>query len=322
MSTFNESENKVMSFMEQVQEARLMKEEEDAFTNSTDYKLKLLDKAEQDGRNICLDKIFCRIYKDATPLNDEYKNAYTDDLDASFKDFMDQRCPKGIEFYVKEGLRKKSPFAKRVLEAVTDLVNSEMNDKAMNIEDYDPRDLVFNNSDVVQKRLDVIGQDLSVPEISQAINDNVKTTAISEIQRAKERKEELKRVEDELANDVKINSEDAVKEALELRGLNDIRDYEPSLFEAVFINKINKLTPLYESGSLSGKYLYNTLSDYGKEEVINESGEVQSPSLEDLAFVEAVKEYTGLSMLKALKLESFTKSYINDLAQEYAQARF
>jgi hypothetical protein len=27
-------------------------------------------------------------------------------------------------------------------------------------------------------------------------------------------------------------------------------------------------------------------------------------------------------MLKALKLESFTKSYINDLAQEYAQARF
>ena len=322
MATFNDREQKVLSFMEHVQEAKLMQEEEDAFKSSTDYKLKLLDKAEQDGRNVCLDNIFCRIYKNAVPLNADYKQAYTDDLDTAFNDFMSQRCPKGIEFYVKEGLRKKSPFAKRVLEAVTDLVNSEMNDKAMNIEDYDPKDLVFNNSDVVQKRLDVIGQDLSVPEISQAINDNVKATAISEIQRAKERKEELKKVEDELANDVKITTEESVKEALELRGLTETRDYEPTLFEAVFINKINKLTPLYESGMLDGKYIYNTLADYGKEETVNESGEAPSASLEELAFIEAVKEYTGLSMLKALKFESFNKNYINDLAQEYAQARF
>lgn len=322
MNTFADRENKVLSFMEQVQEAKLVKEEEDAFNQSIDYKLKVLDKCEQDGRNICLDTIFAKIYKDAIPLNDEYKQAYVDDLDASFKDFMAFRCPKGIEYYVKEGLRKKSPFAKRVLEAVNNLVEDEMRNKAMNIEDIDTKELVFNNTEDIHKKLDVIGQDLSVPEISQAIKDNVKQTAISEITRAKAQKDELKSIENELVNDININTEESVREALEFRGLTNTKDYIPTLFEAVLINKINKIQPLYESGQLQNVYLYGAVADYGKEENVSESSEISFASMEDLAFVEAVKEYTGLSMLKALKLESFTKSYISDLAQEYAQERF
>lgn len=322
MNTFADRETKVLSFMEQVQEAKLIKEEEDAFKQSTDYKLKTLDKCEDEARSICLDRIFARIYKDAVPLNDEYKQAYMDDLDASFKDFMNTRCPKGIEYYVKEGLRKKSPFAKRVLEAVNNLVEEEMRDKSMRIEEINTEDLVFNNSDVVQKKLDVIGQDLSVPEISQAIKDNVRQTALSEITRAKENKEALKELEIELANDVNMNTEEAVKEALEIRGYGQIQDYVPTLFESVLINKLNKIQPKYESGELQDVYLYGAVTDYGKTEPVSESGEVSFASMEDLAFVEAVKEYTGLSMLKALKLESFTKTYVSDLAQQYAQERF
>ena len=41
---------------------------------------------------------------------------------------------------------------------------------------------------------------------------------------------------------------------------------------------------------------------------------------EEVAFVEAVQEYSLLTMLKALKLESYSKYDINDLAQEYAQS--
>jgi hypothetical protein len=322
MNTFDDRENKVLSFMEQVQEAKVIQEQEDAFRQSTDYKLKTLDKCEKDAREICLDSIFARVYKDAIPLNDDYKQAYMDDLDASFKDFMAVRCPKGIEYYVKEGLRKNSPFAKRVLEAVNNLVDEEMRDKALNIEDIDPKDLVFNNSEDVQKRLNVIGQDLAVPEISQAIKDNVRQTALSEITRAKAQKEELKNLESELANDVNINTEEAVKEALELKGYGQLQDYVPSLFESVLINKLNKLQPTYESGELQQVYLYGAVADYGKDEVTSESGDVSFATLEELAFVEAVKEYTGLSMLKALKLESFTKSQVEDLAQTYAQERF
>ena len=321
MNTFVDREKKVLSFMEQVEETRLMQNEEDAFRNSTDYKLKTLDKCSDDAKNICLDKIFCKLYKDAIPLNDEYKNAYTQDLDACFKDFIDQRCPRGIEFYVKEGLKKNSPFARKVLEAVNNLVNDQMENKAMNIEDYDVKDLVFNTTDDVQKKLDIIGQDLSVPEISQAVKDNVKQTALSEITRARDEKEALKSLESELANDVNVNTAESVEEILELRGLGP-RDYVPTLFEGVMISKLNMIQPMYDSGDLQAVYTYGAMEEYGKPSTITESGEPEFASAEELAFIEAVKEYTALSVVKALKLESFDKYRITDLAQEYAQKRY
>ena len=318
MSTFEDRENKVLSFMEAVQEQRVMKEEEDNFINSTEYKLKTLDKCEDDAREICLDRIFSRIYKDAVPLNDDYKAAYNEDLDNAFKSFMASRCPKGIEFYVKEGLKKKSPFAKRVLEAVNDLVNNEYRPKALNIEEVDPRELVFATTDDIQTKLDVVAQALSGPEISQAVKDNVKQTALSEITRAKQEKENIKNIEAELANDVNIKTQEAVEEALELRGYGQNKDYVPTLFEAVMINKLNKIQSEIESGNAKEVYTYEALADYGAEST--EEKVFASP--EELAFIESVKEYTALSLMKALKLESFTKYRIDDLAQEYAQQRF
>lgn len=321
MSTFAESENRVLNFMEAVQEQKVMQEEEDAFQQSTDYKLKTLDKCMDSAKDVCLDTIFAQLYKDAVPLNDEYKTAYADDLDAAFKDFMATRCPKGMEYYVKEGLKKNSPFAKKVLEAVDDLVKKEYNDKAMNIEDVKPEELMFHSTDDTQKKLDIIGQDLNVPEIAQAVKDNVKQTALSEITRAKKEKEDMKNIESELANDVNLDTPEKVQEAMELRDIGQTRDYVPSLFNGIMINKLNKITPMYESGQLQDVYTYGVLSDYGKESDVTESGDTEFASPEELAFIEAVKEYTGLSILKALKLESFDKYRVADLAQEYAQAR-
>ena len=321
MNTFVESETKVFNFMEAVQLQKDMQTEDDAFRQSTDYKLKALDKNMDAARDICLDSIFAKLYKDAVPLNDEYKSAYATDLDDAFRDFMATRCPKGMEYYVKEGLKRKSPFAKRVLEAVDNLVKDQYHDKAMNIEDVKSEDLVFNSTDDVQKKLDIIGQDLSIPEISQAVKENVKQTALSEITRAKKEKENLKNIESELANDVNVDSEAKVQEAMELRGIGQTRDYIPTLFEGIMINKLNKITPLYESGQLQDVYTYNALSDYGKETDVSESADQMFAGPEELAFIEAVKEYTGLSILKALKLESFDKYRVADLAQEYAQAR-
>ena len=321
MNTFANSKNKVLNFMEAVQEQKVMQEEEDAFKQSTDYKLKTLDKCMDTAKDVCLDSIFANLYKDAVPLNDDYKAAYADDLDNAFKDFMATRCPKGLEYYVKEGLKRNSPFAKKVLEAVDDLVKNEYHDKAMNIEDVSPDDLVFRTTDDTQKLLNIIGQDLQVPEIAQAVKDNVKQTALSEIIRAKKEKEELKNIEAELANDVNIDTTEKVQEALELRGIGQTKDYNPSLFGGIMINKLNKIMPLYESGQMQEVYTYNVLADYGKETQVNESGECNYADPEELAFIEAVKEYTGLSILKALKLESFNKYTVADLAQEYAQER-
>ena len=318
MSTVIESEKKVLSFMEQVKEDMLMKEQEDAFAMSTPYKIHELEKSANDGKEVCLDSIIRTIYKDAIPLNDDYKIACDDEVNKTFDTFMQKKCPRGIEYYVREGIRRKSPFAKKVLEAVEELVNDQINPKLLDVENLDQDDLAFKSDDAVIKKLNVIGSDMGTPEIAQAVRDNVKATALSEINRAKKEKEELQNLENELKNDVNINSPQALESALELNDVNRLRDYKPSLFTAVMINKLNEAKTKMESGELGKTYLYHALDDYNK--TVEESTDnIHFATEEEWGFVEAVKEYTLLSVLKALKLESYTVSEMNDLIQEYAQ---
>lgn len=312
MDAFLNRENKVLNFMDKVEQQKNLQKEEDTFKQSTDYKLKKLDQCQDEAKVVCLDNIFRKIYKDAVPLNDEYKTACNEDLDAAFKTFMDQRCPKGLEYYVKEGIRKNSPFARKVLEAVDELVKNEYKSKAFNIENIDANDLVFNSNDDVTKKLDIIGQELSGPEIAATVQDNVKQTALSEITRAKKEKEDLKQLEKDLANDVNINTAEALESALEFHGISQKKDYTPTLFQGIMISKVNELQPKFEAGEMNVN-IYGTLEMYGKESV------EPIASLEEVAFVEAVKEYTALSLMKALRLESFNKYEVADLAQEYAQ---
>ena len=316
MNTFQDREQRVFDFMNEVQNELKNKEQEDAFKNSTDYKLKTLNKCEDEAKGVCLDTIFAQIYRNAVPLNDDYKTSQADDLDASFKDFMNKRCPKGIEYYVHEGLKKNNPFAKKVLEAVQALVEDTYNDVAMNIEDHDVSELPFKKTDDINGKLNDICDKMSVPELSEVINNNVKQTAMAEISKAKEEKEKLKQFELDLAKDMSVRTEESVQTAMELAGLKDKRDYEPTLFESIMINKINDLRSKH-GDVVSGVNLYGALSDYGYP--ANENTNI---SVEEMAFVESVKEYTAWSVLKALKLESMDKYKVHDLASQYATEKF
>ncbi len=315
MKNFNESENKVLSFMDQVQRQKEMEQDEENFKNSTDYKLKVLDKNEEEARKHYMHELMHKMYYDAIPLNDDYKRAYHDDIKKDFKRFMDNRCPEGIEFYVKEAIKKKSSFANKMNVAVEKLVEDEFKPKALSIEDTPTEDLIFNSDTDTQRRLDVVADDLSTQEISQAIKDNVKQSALSEITRAKEEKDKIKEIESELANDINVNNKEAVESALEFRGIGQTKDYTPTLFEGIMISKLNKILPMYESGELQSVYTYGVLKDYKE----NTEDTSEFASAEELAFIESVKEYTALSLLKALKMESFTKYRVEELAQEYAQ---
>jgi hypothetical protein len=308
--SFIDNKTKVLSFMERVQEEEKLLKEEAEFQNSTDYKLKVLDQERQKCKNYCLDEVLGKIYKDAVPLSGEYKQNNLEDLNASFKAFLDTR-PNGkdTEWYVKEGIKKGSPFAKRLMEAVDGVVSDIYDDKAMNIEDIDASDLVFKSDEALQKKLDIVGQELSVPEISQAVQDNVKQTALSEISRAKQEKETLKNLEKELAGDASLTTKEAVEEALTFREIGVKKDFEPSLFGGIMINKLTALEKA--NPDLEDKNIYGALTEYGKDTTT-------SPKLDEIAFIEAVEEYTGISMVKALKLESFSKDDVYNLAQKYA----
>jgi hypothetical protein len=314
---------KVLNFIDMLKAEQEKKDQMDAFKNSDHYKLRVMDRMKDDAKDKCLNNICGKIYKDAIPLNDEYKRAYCDDLDQAWSEFIAKRCPQGIEYYVKEGLKKGSPFAKKVLEAVNELVNNEYRDMEVNPDKYSPDELVFKSTDDVQKKLDVINSDLGTDELSQAIQDNVKSTVMSEINRAKAEKERISNLERELANDVHVNTPEAVESALEAAGVTEKKFYEPSLFEAINIGMLNTLKPRFESGELQSVYLYDTLADFNYEkantEDITENANVAS--LNELAFVEAVKELTALNVIKALKLENFNPINLKDVIYEYASMR-
>jgi hypothetical protein len=55
------------------------------------------------------------------------------------------------------------------------------------------------------------------------------------------------------------------------------------------------------------------MEEYGK--AVNEN---VNASVEEIAFVECVKEYTGHQLMKALKMERYYKDEVANMAMDYA----
>ena len=307
-------EIRLLDFIDNIENEERNKKAESDFKNSDTYKLRMIDKSRDEAKKEYLTKVLSDTYRDAIPLNDEYKVAYKDDIDKCFRDFLNERCPQGVEYYIKEAIKKNSGFAKKVLEAVNHLVDEKYNKLSLKLEEVTDEDLVFNNDKDEQKKVNVVGRELNTDEVASIVKDNVKQTAVSEIQRAKEEKEKLQAVEDELANDVKMNTPQKVEEAMRLKGLGQ-GYYKPSLFNGIMISNMNKIQAKMESGDNCEYSTYDALKDYPI--TLNESATPQ-----ELAFIESVKEYTGYALVKALKLESFDMYKIDNLAQSYAQRKY
>lgn len=306
----------VFNFLDEVRAQKEQENRDREFNNTEDYKLKCLNRNQDEAKGICLDMVFSKIYKDALPLNNDYKVAHGDDLDAEMRDFINCRCPKGMSYYVHEGIKKGSESAKKIMDETDKIVNDDYNKKALNIEDYDANDLTFKADDTIVNKIDVMNKKLNLDDLSETIKDNVKTSAISEIQRAKKAENEAKAVEKELADNINIKTEAQIDEALELRGMNVKKDFEPSLFQGIMIGKLNKLQQMNESGMLKPVCIYNTLEEFGLPEPKTDG--VHYATVEEQAFVETVKEYTKLNIIKALKLERFNINDIKNMAYDYA----
>ena len=305
------NENKVLSFIDQIEADRRQKIQDTELTNSMDYKYKCLNKAKDECKQACLSKIFEKFYRNSIPLNDEYKSAYADSIKADIPGFVKSRGHDDLVYYVGEAMKRGSKAACRIMESVQSIVDESFKEKEMNIKDYQASDLVFKMDDELAKRIDVVSQDLELDDLSSIIADNVKTTAAAEIKRAKREKDEAKALEKELADDINVTSESAIDFALELRGMKENKIFQPSLFEGIMINKLENAYVTVESGA-SQVYLYNALSEYG----MPQNDSFATP--EEIAFVESVREYTLLNIAKALRLEEFNISSIKELAQEYA----
>lgn len=311
---FNDRERTVLDFMDRVKQKRRDEQKENEFKQSSTYKLRELDKQEKKARCDCTNMVFAKLYRDAVPLSDDYKVAHKDDLDNEIREFISARAPQGdIEYYVREAIKKGSKPAKDIQESVDRIVNNFYAEKAMDINKWNVEDLVFRTGEDTQQKINAITQDLALDDVTQIIRDNVKSSAISEITRAKKEKQEIEELENELSNDMKVKTEEAIDYRLALAGLTERKVFNPSLFQGIMIGKVNQLIKMQESGTLGSDFLYNTLEDYGMME------STQEPSIEERAFVESVKELTKIQLIKTLCMERFNLQDIRDMALEYAQ---
>ena len=313
MENFAAREQKVINFMDKVREAKEQEARDNAFQNSTDYKLRCLDREHDKAKDVCLDMIFSSIYKNALPLNNDYKVAHADDLDAEMKDFINARSPKGMVYYVKEGIRKGSTAAKKIMDATDKITQDDYNNKAMNVENLSADDMMFRANDETVKKIDAVSNDMDLPDLSQAIKDNVKMAAMSEIKRAKEEKENIRNLEKQLSQDMSVTTNTAIESALELHGITEKKNFNPTLFQGIMIGNVNKYQALKESGLLKPQCVYGTLDEFGFTESVE-----ATDSVEVIAFIESVKEFTKLSIIKALKLERFDPRTITEMANDYA----
>lgn len=273
----------MINFMNEIEKDKKKKTEMKKITESTDYKLRLIREKKEEAKDICLDTLLAKIYKNAVPMDDVSKDAPYSDLDNEIMQFMKAKSPKGTSFYVKEAIKKGSKPAKALMESVNKMLTEIFSGYALNINEVSSDDIVFDvNDPETSEKLDEISANMEFDELSDAIQNNVKTAANGEIARVKEERMKIKELEDSLKEDEGVETESAINRELAVRGVisPETKFYQPTLFEGVMINKLN---------------------------TIKESGvDMTQDSRNKLAFVESVKEFTKLSILKSLMLESFS----------------
>lgn len=292
----NQREKEMINFMDEVNKTVQAEEQEKRLANTPQAKHRVINLEKEKGREICLDTIFNKIYKDALPLTPEFKEIHSSDLDKDFHGFVKDKAPKGLEYYVRESIRKGNKTGQMLLESVNDLVNKVFFERELNIKTTDVDELKFDpETDQVQKGLQNITDKMGTEDISEIIRDNVKQAALNDIERQKKHDEDMKAIVDELKNDPTITTEAMLDRKMGLRGIGGKKYYAPSLFEGIMVNKTN---------------------------LIKESGEdLSQDEIGKAAFFESVKELTKLSVLHNLGFEPIGVQESKFLAQRYADMR-
>ena len=293
LTDLEQRENKMINFIDEVDKYKKSVQAENKWKESPKFKMKEIARRKNNAEGECFNKIFCRIYKNALPLEDEYKYAHSKELDDEICSFLQQKNPKGISFYIKEMIDRSEPV-KRMVESVQNLVKDFYYEAEMDTSTFTVDDSEFDpNSEENAAKINEINSNMEFDEISEVIKNNVKRTTMNEIQKSKDEKEKLDNLEKELTANPEITSESAINKELAKRGyLGEKKVYQPSLFNGIMINKSN---------------------------IIKEScPDMDIEHRQKLAFVESVKEYTKLSILDAFKMEKFTPAKVRKLANDYA----
>ena len=274
----------MQNFVDKLKQKEEERRERRAIANSIPVKTRRLERCKAAYKLGAMKELLARLYNKSLPLDDDYCDSNCEINKARMCDMIDKR---GGMQYITDACRK-SPALQKMMTAVEKACDKKFLKKELKISDVDPADLDYHfNADEEKGVLDKIESDSDFDSISAVIKQNVENDAVKEIEKAKKEDEETEDLEQKLQDSEEVDSEEKFESAMSTYYFSRPRIYEPSLFEAIMMSRVQT---------------------YG-ESVTDE--EI------DQCFVEAVLEYTGLNVFKALKMESFDKDRVKDLADQY-----
>lgn len=279
-------EDKLMGFMSQLEQEVRAQEENEMYERDPVFKHRKLEKCKEKCRKHCINEFFGRLYLNALPLDDDYKECHAEELKEAMAKFIDAN---GGEKFISERISEtNSGILKTILETADQIVMNYENRISEDFDNLTVSDLDYNPTEEDNKLIDKISGDLEFDEIQEIIKNRVKDTVTEEIERSRYEEEKKKELQEELANDETITDEVALEAALAERQFNDGKIYQPSLFEAILNNKMGMIT------------------------------ESTSDAM-DTAFGNAVAEYTVHATAKALRLNNYDPSYVINLTNQYGR---
>lgn len=315
---------KVLNFINEVRKQEERNAQENAFKSSTLYKRNTINKEKTIAMEECYSRILTGFYKNCLPFSEEYKSVYSDDLTSDFHTFMESYYQdKSFSAIVTEGSKKGNPIMKRLEKNVTKFVNESFADKEAHIDTIDSFDLkmVFTEED--NENLNEISDKMEFNDISKLVKKNVKNSIKGELSATKKQKEDTKAFEDSLVENNNVKTESELNRAILKSGRTDFlgssKIYHPSLFESILIaNQNNVMKENVVDNALDELRVTIESASDNESGVISEDG-TRLKNENESVMIESVKTFTGLNVLKTLRLESFSPSKTKMLAYKYAK---
>ena len=286
-------QNKVLSFIDEVNKEKKAIADKEAFMNTPTYKKNCLDKCIDNAKTQCLEYIFKDLYKNSIPLDDSYVSSNDSQLEDEMKDFINrQTANRGIEVYMREAIKKGNKSMAGVLESVDRFVRSYFAEEAKDPKSINPKDLNWSMDEEKKAKLRDISAEANLDQVAKYVKKNVTAAVEYEKQQLKEKKETKNALEEELARKEELTSEAAIEKYLHTHGYKGPGNtmYQPGLFEGVMINITSSRNP----------------ADSDQMRVCYEA---------------AVGEYTLLNIGKALRNKSYSINETKALAKEYARGK-
>ena len=287
----SDREQKVTQFLERIRIAEEQAELEAKHHQEPAYKNYMLNKAVAETKENCASKVICKVYRDAVPMDEEYKCENSDEIENGFRSYILKKDSNGVYSYVQRAAKKSVP-AKLLVEAVDNAVDTFFNKYYEDLSGTDVDEKLVDETDV-QKMAENITADLDYDQISEIISNNVEHAVQSEVAATRAEDEKVKQLEQQLANDPSIVTEDAIDAALSRAGYKKKKAYDPTLFNGIMI---------------------------GKSTILEDAG-IAEDSIGKEAFVESVLEYTALETLAVLNIQTMTMDEQKNLARQYAAGK-